>query len=161
MRVALTHPRLRGAGFDLAVVRPLFEAHVSSFGLEDRLRFIAGDFLEGPLPSADVISFGHVFHAFNQTIRRELLAKAYAAIPPGGAAIVYDAMIDPGRRHNYQSILSSLNVMLETREGYESSVAECADMFRVQGFVHIKVRHLIGPTSAVWGYKPGELPSRN
>lgn len=123
--------------------------------------FIAGDFLEDPLPSADVLSFGHVLHGLSQTVRSELLARAYAAIPPGGAAIVYDAMIDHDRRRDYASLLSSLNVMLETREGYESSVAECANMFRSHGFVNIKVRHLIGPTSAVFGYKPGRLPSTN
>lgn len=161
VRVALTHPHLRGAGFDFDAVRPMFEGYVSSFGLEDRIRFISGDFLDGPLPSADVICFGHVFHGCNQSVRRELMVKAHNAVPPGGAAVVYDAMTHPGRRHDYASLLSSLNVMLETREGYESSVADCVEMFEAHGFVGVKVRHLIGPTSAVFGFKPGSLPSRN
>lgn len=161
VRVALTHRHLRGTGFDFAAVQPIFEDYVASFGLEDRIRFIAGDCLEEPLPRADVVSFGHVFHGYNQATRRELIDKAYAAIPPGGAVIVYDAMVDPGHRHNYASLLSSLNVMLETREGYESSVAECVEMFRAHGLVDVKARHLIGPTSAVFGYKPGQLPRAN
>lgn len=161
VRVALTHPHLRGVGFDFAAVGPLFTEYVASFGLADRLSFIAGDFLEVPLPSADVMSFGHVFHGRNEAIRRELVAKAYAAVPPGGAVIVYDAMIRPGRSHNYLSLLSSLNIMLESRDGYESSTAECADMLRTGGFVRVKVRHLIGPTSMVFGFKPGRLPSNS
>lgn len=161
VRVALTHPHLRGAGFDLGAVRPVFEEYVAMFGLQDRVRFIAGDCLDGPLPGADVISFGHVFHGFNRSVRSELVGKAYAAVPPGGALIVYDAMTHRGRRHDYASLLSSLNVMLETREGYESSVRECADMLREHGFVRVKARHLIGPTSAVFGFKPGRLPAQS
>jgi SAM-dependent methyltransferase len=158
-RVALSHRHLRGVGFDFPAVRPIFDEYIASFGLQDRLDFIEGDFLEVPLPSADVISFGHVFHGRNQQIRRELVAKAYAATPPGGAVIVYDAMINPGRRNNYESLLSSLNIMLESREGYESSTTDCADLLRGGGFTRVKVRHLIGPTSAVFGFKPGRLPS--
>jgi hypothetical protein len=158
VRVALTHPHLTGAGFDLGAVQPVFEEYVALFGLQDRIRFIAGDCLDGSLPGADVISFGHVFHGFNRAVRSELVGKAFAAVPPGGAVIVYDAMISRGRRRNYASLLSSLNVMLETSEGYESSVEECADMLRNQGFVRVKSRHLIGPTSAVFGFKPGRLP---
>jgi hypothetical protein len=157
VRVALSHRHLRGSGFDFPAVRPVFDEYVASFGLQNRLEFIEGDFLEVPLPSADVISFGHVFHGRNTQIRRELVAKAYAATPPGGAVIVYDAMIHPGRRNNYQSLLSSLNIMLESREGYESSTTECAELLRGGGFTRVKVRHLIGPTSAVFGFKPGRL----
>jgi precorrin-6B methylase 2 len=159
VRVALSHRHLRGVGFDFPAVRPIFHEYVASFGLQNRLDFIEGDFLEVPLPGADVISFGHVFHGRNQQIRRELVAKAYAATPPGGAVIVYDAMINPARRNNYESLLSSLNIMLESREGYESSTTECAQLLRGGGFTRVKVRHLIGPTSAVFGFKPGRLPS--
>ena len=163
VRVALTHRHLRGTGFDFPAVRPIFHEYVSSFGLEDGLNFVEDDFLEVPLPRADVISFGHVFHGRNQSIRQELVAKAYAATPPGGAVIVYDAMIQPGlrksRNNNYLSLLSSLNIMLESREGYESSTSACAELLRAGGFTRVKVRHLVGPTSAVFGFKPGRLPS--
>jgi len=43
--------------------------------------------------------------------------------------------------------------MLETREGYESTTADCADMLRTNGFDRVTVRHLIGPTSMVFGFK--------
>ena len=95
VRVALTHPHLRGAGFDLPVVEPIFTDYVKSFGLDDRLRFIGGDFFTEALPSADVISFGHVFHGQSREGRCELVAKARDALPDGGALIIYDAMTTP------------------------------------------------------------------
>jgi precorrin-6B methylase 2 len=154
VRVALTNPHLRGTGFDLPVVEPIFTDYVKSFGLDDRLDFVAGDFFTGDLPSADVISFGHVFHGQSHEQRRELVAKAREALPAGGALIVYDAMTTSGRSANrYHSLLSSLNIMLETRDGYESTTTDCSDLLRANGFSRVKVRHLIGPTSMVYGLK--------
>src|SRR5215217_8536626 len=90
-------------------------------------------------------------HGLRPSRRR---VKAREALPPGGALIVYDAMTMPGRSKNrFHSLLSSLNIMLETRDGYESTTSECADLLRFNGFRDVKVRHLIGPTSMVYGFK--------
>ncbi|WP_405166349.1 acetylserotonin O-methyltransferase [Nocardia sp. NBC_01499] len=160
VRIALTHSHIRGVSYDLPAVRPIFEEYVASFGLSDRIRFTTGDMFDGPLPTADVISFGHVLHGYSETVRRELIAKAYEAVPPGGALLVYDAMSDPGRKRNLVSFLSSLNIMLEMREGFEASTTQCANWLREAGFEQIKTRHLIGPTSMVFGRKPGRLADR-
>jgi hypothetical protein len=158
VRVALTHPHLNGISYDLPPVGPIFEEYVASFALGDRIRFVPGDMNDGPLPSADVICFGHLLHGYGETKRRELVAKAYAALPPGGALLVYDAMTDPGRGNNMTSFLSSLNIMLETRDGFEATTAQCVGWLREAGFVQVETRHLIGPTSMVYGRKPGQLP---
>jgi O-methyltransferase domain/Dimerisation domain len=158
VRLALTHRHLTGASYDLAPVGPIFEDYVASFGLSDRLRFIPGNMLEGPLPAADVISFGHVMHGRSTEVRRELIGKAYSAVPPGGAVLIYDAMLNPPNRQNYLSLLSSLNIMLESRDGFESTTTECADWLRSAGFARVTTRHLVGPTSMVFGYRPGRLP---
>ncbi len=155
VRVALTHPHLRGTGFDLPVVEPIFTDYVTSFGLDDRLMFTGGDFFkDDTLPGADVMSFGHVFHGQSRDGRGELVTKARDALPNGGALIVYDAMTTARQSPDrYHSLLSSLNIMLETREGYESTTEECANMLRTSGFKGVEVRHLIGPTSMVFGFK--------
>jgi hypothetical protein len=158
VRVALTHPHLTGASYDLAAVGPIFEEYVESFELSDRLRFIPGDMHNGPLPTADVVCLGHVLHGYGETERRELIAKAYDAVPIGGAVIVYDAMVDPARPHNFASHPSRLNIMLDTWEGFEATTTQCTDWLRAAGFVGVTTRHLIGPTSMVFGYKPSRVP---
>ncbi len=70
-----------------------------------------------------------------------------------------DAMVGPGRRDKYTSLLASLNIMLESPVAGEASTAECADLLRNSGFGGVEVRHLIGPISAVYGFKPGRLPA--
>ncbi|WP_019926850.1 methyltransferase [Nocardia sp. BMG111209] len=159
VRLALTHPHLTGAGYDLAAVEPIFREYVESYGLGDRLLFIPGDMFHEPLPSADVISFGHILHGYGESVRRDLLAKAYNALPPGGAVLVYDAMIDPRRRNNLMSRLSSLNIMLEMRGGFEATLPECETWLHETGFVDIRTGRLIGPTSMVHGRKPGPDPA--
>jgi hypothetical protein len=158
VRVALTHPHLSGTNYDLAEVGPIFNEYVAAFGLSDRLKFVAGDMNNGALPSADVISFGHLLHGYGTPKRRELIGKAYAALPPGGAVLVYDAMVNARNRDSYMSSLSSLNIMLETRDGFEATTDECANWLRDSGFNGVTTSHLVGPTSMVYGYKPGRLP---
>jgi hypothetical protein len=153
VRVALTHPHLTGASYDLPAVGPIFQEYVASFGLSDRLRFLPGDMIEGLLPSADVISFGHLLHGYSEEKRRHLIAKSYAALPPGGALLIYDAMISPARPKNYISFLSSLNIMLETREGFEATTDQYVAWMREAGFDRVTTRHVLGPTSMVFGFK--------
>ncbi len=153
VRVAMTHPHLTGLSYDLAPVQPIYEKYVASFGLSDRLRFVPGDMNVGPFPSADVITMGHLLHGYGEAKRRELIGKAFDALPEGGALIVYDAMIDDGRT-NMVGMLSSLNIMLETRDGFEAPIASCRRWFEEAGFVDVRHRHVIGPTTMVHGTKP-------
>src|SRR5207249_3494455 len=90
VQVALANPALTGIGFDLPVVRPIFEQYVASFGLSDRLRFQPGDFFADPLPRADVLVMGHILHDWDLEQKRLLLRNAHAALPSGGALIVYE-----------------------------------------------------------------------
>jgi hypothetical protein len=65
--------------------------------LSDRLRFVACDMFTEPLPKADVIVMGHILHDWGMDQKRQLIAKAYDALPSGGAFIVYEAIIDDDR----------------------------------------------------------------
>jgi hypothetical protein len=108
VQLALAHPHLSGGGFDLPPVGPIFEEYVNRFGLTDRLRFYPGDFFTDELPTAEVLVMGHILHDWDLEQKRLLLAKAYRALPPGGALIVYEALIDDDRRTNAFGLLMSL-----------------------------------------------------
>lgn len=153
VQLALAHPHLTGGNFDLAVVGPIFEEYVQSFGLSSRLRFQAGDFFKDELPKADVLIMGHILHDWNLEKKRALLRKAYAALPEGGALIVYEALIDDDRRHNAFGLLMSLNMLIETPGGFDYTGADCCGWMREAGFRETRVEHLCGPDSMVIGYK--------
>jgi hypothetical protein len=151
--VARIHPHLLGGGFDLPPVRPWFERHVRSHGMSDRLRFYSGDFLQEPLPSADVLVMGHILHDWDLDTKRRLLAKTYAALPECGALVIYDRMIDDERRENAAGLLSSLNMLIETPGGFDYTGAECLLWLQEAGFAEPYLERLCGPHSMAVGIK--------
>ena len=153
VQVCLAHSHLAGTNFDLPVVGPIFEEYTASHGLTDRLSFQAGNFFNEPLPSAGVITMGHILHDWNLDEKRTLLDKAYQALPKGGALIVFEALIDDERRQNAFGLLMSLNMLIETPGGFDYTGQDCSEWMREVGFRETRVEHLIGPDSMVVGIK--------
>ena len=117
------------------------------------MRFYAGDFFADPLPAADVLIMGYILHDWDLEGKRALLAKAYDALPEGGALIVYEALIDDERRDNAFGLLMSLNMLIETRGGFDYTGADCRAWMREAGFRESYVEPLVGPNSMVVGIK--------
>ena len=153
VQIALAHSHLVGGNFDLPVVGPIFEEYVQSFGLEERLRFYPGDFFKDSLPSADVIIMGHILHDWGLKEKRQLIAKAHAALPKGVALIVCEAIIDDERQQNTFGLLMSLNMLIETPGGFDFTGADCSRWMRDAGFKETRVEALCGPDSMVVGIK--------
>jgi SAM-dependent methyltransferase len=153
MVLAKTHPHLSGTGYDLPVVKSIFEAYVAENGLSDRLTFATGDFFKEPLPKADVIIMGHILHDWDLAEKEMLIRKAYEALPEGGAFIVFEALIDDERRHNAFGLLMSLNMLIETRGGFDYTGADGQSWMKKAGFKKTWVEPLVGPDSMIVGIK--------
>jgi O-methyltransferase len=82
-----------------------------------------------------------------------LIEKAYAAIPTGGALIVYESIIDDDRSKNAFGLMMSLNMLIETPGGFDYTGADCAGWMKDAGFATTIVTHLVGPDSMVVGIK--------
>jgi hypothetical protein len=152
-QIALEHPHLQGIGVDLPATQSVFEDYVASLGLTERVTFHGGDFFQDDLPTVDVLLFGHILHDGDLETKRMLLRKAYAALPEGGAVIVYDAIIDDERKENAFGLLMSLNMLIETPGGFDYTGADCIEWMKEAGFRDCRVEHLIGPDSMVVGVK--------
>jgi O-methyltransferase domain/Dimerisation domain len=153
VQVALANPHLTGEGFDLPTVGPLFDEYVASFDLRYRIRFRAGNFFTDPLPTADVLVMGTILHDWNLETKRQLLTKAFDALPQGGALIVYEHLIDDERRKNVAGLLMSLIMLLETQGGFDYTGADCCGWMRDAGFRETYVEELTGIESMVVGIK--------
>lgn len=152
-QVAIAHPHLRGIGFDLPAVATIFRDHITHLGVSQRVGFMAGDFFRDALPAAQVIAMGHILHDWDLEEKRVLIAKAYAALPPGGALIVYEAMIDDARESSVQGLLMSLTMLIETRGGFDYTAADCIGWMKDAGFQACYRERLTGAETMVVGMK--------
>jgi hypothetical protein len=153
VQIAQAHLHIRAGGFDLPPIKPWFEDFVANHGLTDRVRFYPGDFFKGPLPDTEVMVMGRVLHNWDLATKKMLLRKAYEALRRGGALIVYERLIDNGRRVNAIGLLSSLNMLLMTAGGFDFTAADCTDWMRDVGFRDMRVAPLTTDQSMVVGLK--------
>jgi hypothetical protein len=153
VQIAVNNPHLEGIGFDLPEVAPIFEEYAAENGASNRLRFEPGDFSKDSLPKVDVLTMGHVLHDWGLETKQMLIGKAFEALPKGGALIVYESIIDDERRKNTFGLLMSLNMLIETSEGFDYTGADCCGWMKAAGFRETRVEHLVGPDSMVIGIK--------
>jgi len=153
VEVALAHKHLTGFGMDLPVVQPVFEAYAQAKGVAPRVKFHHGDFFKDSLPKVDVIIMGHILHDWNLDEKMMLLRKAYDALPPHGAVIVHEALIDDARKKHAFGLLMSLNMLIETHGGFDFTGADCRGWMKEAGFKRTRVERLVGPDGMVVGYK--------
>ena len=147
------HPHLRCTSFDLPVVEPIAKRSIERAGLSDRVTTAAGDFFADPLPKADVITMGLILHDWNLDRKKHLIRAAYEALPPGGAFIVVENLIDDARRENAFGLLMSLNMLIEFGDAFDYTGGDFARWCEEAGFERTEVLPLAGPTSAGIAYK--------
>lgn len=153
VQIALANPHLHGMGVDLPEVGPVFEEYAEANGVSDRVRFQPGNFFQDALPAVDVLTMGHILHDWNLAEKKMLVGKAFAALRPGGALVVYDALIDDDRSKNAFGLLMSLNMLIETPGGFDYTGADCVGWMKEAGFREAYVEHLVGPDGMVVGIK--------
>jgi hypothetical protein len=153
IEVAKRHPQLKCTSFDLPPVEPIAQKHIIAAGLNSRVSTATGDFFKEPLPKADVITMGMILHDWNLEKKRHLIRAAYDALPPGGALVAIEALIDDARRENVQGLLMSLNMLIEFGDAFDFSGADFRKWCGEVGFKRFEVIHLAGPSSAAVAYK--------
>ena len=153
IEVAKKHPHLECVTWDLPVVEPIAKKHIADAGLSSRVGTASGDFFADPLPKADVITMGMILHDWNLEKKMHLIRAAYNALPPDGALVAIEALIDDGRRENVQGLLMSLNMLIEFGDAFDYTDADFKKWCSEAGFKRFEVIRLAGPSSAAVAYK--------
>lgn len=151
--VAAAHPHLSCVTFDLPAVTEIARRRLVEAGLADRVRAVSGSFLTDALPRADVITMGMILHDWNLEQKRALVAKAYDALPEGGAFIVIESLIDDARRTNTFGLTMSLNMLIEFGDAFDYTAADFRQWCSEAGFRSFDTIALDGPSSAAVAYK--------
>jgi hypothetical protein len=151
--VAKRHPHLKCISFDLPQVDPIAKKAIAAAGLSSRVSTASGDFFKDALPKADVITMGMILHDWNLERKMQLIRAVYDALPPGGAFVAIEALIDDQRRENVFGLLMSLNMLIEFGDAFDYSGADFRKWCGEVGFKRFDVIHLAGPSSAAIAYK--------
>ncbi|WP_051173917.1 methyltransferase [Amycolatopsis orientalis] len=132
-RIALAHPHLTGEVFDLPGLAPLADELLKDLGVADRVKFTGGDFFTQLMPAVDVLILGHVLADWPTESRLDLIDRAYAALPPGGTIVVYDAMIDRADER-LDTLLQRINSAIIRDDNSQYSVEDCREWLAAAGF---------------------------
>jgi O-methyltransferase domain/Dimerisation domain len=153
MLVAKAHPHMRCVSADLPAVTAIAARKIADSDVADRVSAQPIDFFADPLPPADVITMGMILHDWNLEKKMFLVKAAYDALPPGGAFVAIENIIDDARRQNAFGLMMSLNMLIEFGDAFDFTGADFNRWCMAAGFRRTEVIHLAGPASAAVAYK--------
>ena len=151
--VAKANPHMRCLSADLPEATAIAARKIAGSGVGDRVSAQPIDFFADPLPKADVITMGMILHDWNLEKKLSLVKAAYDALPPGGAFVAIENVIDDARRENAFGLMMSLNMLIEFGEAFDFTGADFTKWCTAAGFSRTEVIHLAGPASAAIAYK--------
>ncbi|MES2778143.1 MAG: methyltransferase [Bacteroidota bacterium] len=153
IQVAKANPHIQCTSFDLAPVEPIAKEIIEKFGFSNKIKTAAGDFFTDNFPKADIITMGMILHDWSEEKKMELVKKAYDALPDGGAFVAIENIIDNERNQNVFGLTMSLNMLIETAEGFDFTLDDFSRWTKEAGFKSVDILHLAGPASAAIAYK--------
>lgn len=132
--IAAAHPHLTATVLEQPPVDAITRREIARHDLADRVQVVAGDMFAVAWPETDVLLFSNVLHDWDLPEIDLLLAKAAAALPPGGLLIIHDAFIDDDRSGplpvaEYSALLMNIT------QGKCYSAAEYGTRLEAHGFV--------------------------
>jgi len=142
------YPQLQGAVFDLPVAISTAREYVERSPHGSRVALIAGDFFTDPLPEADLFALGRILHDWSEETIRILLKKIWERLPPGGALLIAEKLLDDDKTGPLAALMQSLNMLVCT-EGVERTLAEYTALLRQAGFSQVDGVVTASPLDAI------------
>jgi len=148
------HSHLRATVFEKSPVDRIAREAVARQGCGESVQVVAGDMFADPLPGGfDVHLISNVLHDWDQPVVRDLLARSFAALEPGGLMIVHDAHINTDKTGPLPVAQYSCLLMHST-EGKCYSLAEMRTFFNDTGFEWLDFQPTAADRSFIAATKP-------
>lgn len=153
LMVARHQPHMTCISVDLPPVEPIAFETIQKYQLSGRVKTQSADFFADPFPKADMVTMGNILHDWDEEKKIILMTKAYEALPPGGAFVAIEGIIDNERKQNAFGMMMSLNMLIETGTGFDYTFADFTKWATTVGFKSTALLPLAGPSSAAVAYK--------
>lgn len=134
------NPSMTAVLIDLKEVIPLAQKRMTEEGLTDRLTLVAGDFDHDELPTGcDVALLSAIIHQNSPEENRQLYARVFRALEPGGVLIIRDHVMDESRTWPPDGALFALNMLMNTTGGDTYTFEEIKKLLEAVGFTEVKL----------------------
>jgi acetylserotonin N-methyltransferase len=146
------YPQLRAVVFDLPDAVPLAQEIVGASAVADRIKLVPGDFFVDRLPAGDLYALGRILHDWTEEKVLKLVSRVYQHLPPKGAVLIAEKLLDEDKRGPRWAQMQSLN-MLACTEGKERTLAEYETLLKKVGFAEVIGCQTSSPLDAVLAVK--------
>jgi len=117
--------KLRATIFDLSATLNISRRFVREAGMEDRIRIIAGDYRDDPIPGTyDVVFLSNIIHGEDYQKNETLIRKLANNLKPSGRMMIKDHILDDDRVNPAVGAIFSLLMLLTTAAGRCYSFSE-------------------------------------
>lgn len=138
MAFARARPGLEAVVFDLPAIVPITRRYVAEAGMSDRVTATPGDVTADALPGGfDLVLLSAILHSFPPDLNRRLIAKAAAALNPGGRVVVMEFLVNEDRSGPLQATLFALNMLVGTDGGDTYTESEIRDWMEAAGLTGV------------------------
>lgn len=153
--LAQQSPQVSVTAVDWEGVLPVTRRVAARHGLENRFNFVAGDILQVEYGEGyQVATLGHIIHSEGQARSRELLAKVFTALAPGGTIAIAEMVPNHERTGPPQALIFAVNMVVNTEAGNTYSFEEMSQWLQEAGFTNIRQLEAPAPSPLILADKP-------
>ena len=145
--------RLQATVADLKDVVPHAQEYIGRAGMQERVRAVACQCLEEPLPPGpyELVFISNMLHVYDGRDCRKVLKKAAGVLSGGGVMVVHDYM--PGCGDGLAAALFDMTMLTGTPQGRCHCRADVEHWLESAGIEGLKAAAVPAGTAIVWGMK--------
>jgi len=152
--LAQKSPHVRVTAVDWPAVIPVTKRVAQRHNVADRFTYVEGD-----LHSADfgaghnIATLGHILHSEGQERSRELLARTFKALAPGGTIAIAEFLTNDTRTGPPNALIFAVNMLVNTDHGDTFSFSEISRWLSEAGFTNPRTLDAPGPSPLILATK--------
>jgi 2-polyprenyl-3-methyl-5-hydroxy-6-metoxy-1,4-benzoquinol methylase len=129
-------PEARVTTVDFSEMTPITREFAEKMGVASRYDHLEGDLrkVDFGRDKYDLVILGHIIHSEGEKRGKDLLAKCYAALRPGGKLLIAEYVPNDARTGPSMPLLFGLNMLLQTEEGAVFTLHEYRAWLKAEGF---------------------------
>jgi hypothetical protein len=131
---AQANPELKATVFDLPMPIEIARENIAKNGLTDRVDTLAGNFLQDDIGKGyDFIWISQILHSHDEEQSKLIIAKAVAALNPGGTLAIQDFYLNPDGASPTGAAMFGVHMLAVTPRGRAYTFGEVGEWMQEAG----------------------------